>query len=35
MTMTMTVILGSVFPFNILIENWGVLTESIDEAVHM
>ena len=38
MTMTMAVILGSVFPFNILIDNyillqWDLLTKPIDVAL--
>ena len=40
MTMTMAVILGSVFPFNILIDNyillqWDLVTKPIDVAVHI
>ena len=40
MTMKMAVILGSVFPFNILIDNyillqWDLLTKPIDVAVHI
>ena len=40
MTMTMAVRLGSVFPFNILIDNyillqWDLVTKPIDVAVHI